>query len=370
MAPSSVYFSSMRTSPRKNLLQKIDSLLSGAGLGRSVREGDRTAIKIHFGEEGNTSFIRPIFARRVVDAVKKAGARPFLTDTNTLYTGSRSEAVSHLEVAILHGFDYAVVGAPLIIADGLRGQNGVEVPVKGGIYEKVHIATEFYEADSAVVLSHFKGHELSGFGGAIKNLGMGCAARKGKLSMHSSIAPKVKAKGCVGCGHCLVFCAHGAISMIEKKAVIDPKKCAGCGQCVIACPQRVILIQWTEGPGAMQAKMAEYAIGAMENKRGRAVFLNFLMQISPACDCMPNADAPIVPDIGILASEDPVAIDQASADLVNKAIGQADSALKSNHGEGGDKFLGVHPHADWNIQMEHAQKLGLGSRAYELIVLD
>jgi uncharacterized Fe-S center protein len=360
----------MRTTPRKNLLQKIDDLLSRAGLAERIRPGDLTAVKIHFGEEGNTSFIRPIFARRVVEAIKALGAKPFLTDTNTLYVGKRSEAVDHLTLAVSHGFDYAVAGAPLIIADGLRGQNFVEREVDGKHYKKTAIASEFANADSTVVLSHFKGHELSGIGGAVKNLGMGAAARHGKLSMHSNIAPKIKAKGCVGCSVCYKFCAHGAIAVENGKALINPEKCAGCGQCIIVCPAKTIQIQWTEGPSTMQEKMAEYARGALAGKEDRSVFLNFLTQISPACDCMPNADSPVVADIGILSSADPVAIDQASADLVNSRHGLVNSALKSGHSPGEDKFLGVHPNADWTVQLAHAERMGAGQRAYTLVEID
>ncbi len=368
MAKADVFFTDMRTSMRKNILQKLDDLVDAAGLENIVRRGDFTAVKVHFGEEGNTSFIRPIFVRRIVEAIKELGGLPFLTDTNTLYVGERGNAVSHLGTAIRHGFAYAVVDAPVIIADGLRGSSAIAKTINGTHYQSVQIAEAIANADSIVALSHFKGHELSGFGGAIKNLGMGCATRAGKLSMHSNISPKVKVKFCTGCADCVKACAHGAITITEKKARIDPEKCAGCGECISACPQKTILIQWTEGPQMMQEKMSEYAYGALTGKEEKSFFVNFLTQISPSCDCMSN-DTPVVPDIGILASTDPVAIDQASVDLVNNAQGLTSCALKEGHAPGEDKFMGVHPKADWRIQLAHAQKTGLGNRSYELTEL-
>ncbi|GAB4257896.1 MAG: DUF362 domain-containing protein [Deferrisomatales bacterium] len=366
MDRSEVFVSDLRATPRQNLLDKVHTLLARAGLESRVRRGDLVAIKLHFGERGNTSFIRPVFVRRVVDALKDLGAKPFLTDANTLYVGSRGEAVSHLETAIRNGFDYSVVGAPLIIADGLRGSTSVRVPVEGKHFSEVSVAAEIAHADALVGLAHFKGHELSGFGGAVKNLGMGCACREGKLAQHSTVAPKVKKKLCVACGQCVRWCSQGAISVGEA-AFIDSDRCIGCGECILTCPEGAIQIQWNEGPETMQEKMAEYAAGALHGKRDKSLFLNFATQVSPACDCYGFSDAPIVGDVGILASADPVALDHASVDLVNAQPGIAGTALQSNLDPGQDKFRGVYPAIDWSVQLAHAESLGLGTRAYRKV---
>lgn len=361
-----VFFADMRAGHKENLFDKISKLLAHCGLDKLIQKDDLTAVKIHFGEKGNSAFIRPIFARRVVDDLKKLGAKPFLTDSSTLYPGERKEAVSALACGIEHGFAYSVVNAPLIISDGLRGVTETVVPINGELLQEVYIGTEIVEADAMVTMSHFKGHELTGFGGAIKNLGMGCASRKGKLVQHSTVAPVVAIKHCTGCTICLKSCAHDAITITDGNAVIDATKCAGCSRCITICPVKAINVQWNEASELVMRKMAEYAFGAVANKRGKAVYINFITQVSPACDCYSFCDAPIVNDIGICASTDPVAIDQACADLVNNARGNEGSALKSGHEPGGDKFRGVWPEIPWQTQLEHGEKIGLGSRNYKL----
>lgn len=364
---SKVFFSDMRTGQKENLFDKIAKLLSMAGLSQTVAAGDLTAVKIHFGEKGNHTYLRPVFARRVVEEVKQLGANPFLTDSSTLYPGQRKEAISALNCAIENGFGYACVGAPLIISDGLRGVTETEVAIEGEILKKTWIGTEIIEADSLVAMTHFKCHELTGFGGAIKNLGMGCASRKGKLVQHSTVAPKVSKKNCTGCGICPTACAHNAIVITDGKAFIDPQKCVGCSRCITVCPVTAINIQWDEASDLVMRKMAEYAKGALTGKNGKAIYINFITQVSPACDCYGHSDAPIVNDIGICASTDPVAIDQACADLVNGARGNEGSALQSGHEPGGDKFRGCWPEISWEVQLEHGEKIGLGSRKYELV---
>ncbi|MBI5016499.1 MAG: DUF362 domain-containing protein [Deltaproteobacteria bacterium] len=368
MTTPDVHYSDLRTTPRQNLLDKVEALLGRAGLADRVQRGDLVAVKLHFGEKGNTSFIRPVFVRRVVEAIKALGAKPFLTDANTLYVGTRAEAVSHLETAIQNGFDYAVVGAPLVIADGLRGSTSVRIPIEGKHFREVCVAAEIAHADAVVGLAHFKGHELSGFGGALKNLGMGCAAREGKLAQHSSVAPKVKAKLCVACGECVHWCAQGAIAVGEV-ALIDAERCVGCGECILTCPQKAIQVQWTEGPASLQEKMAEYCLGTLAGKRDKCVFVNFATQVSPACDCYGHSDAPIVADAGILCSADPVALDQACADLVNSFAGNPGSCLTGNLAPGADKFRGLYPQVDWTVQLAYAEALGLGSRLYRRVDL-
>jgi uncharacterized protein len=371
-----VFFSDLKLESGKTLLDKLDILLDRADLKEKIREKDLVAIKLHFGEKGNTAYVRPIFLRRVVDRVKQYKGKPFLTDTNTLYTGARSEAVSHLSTAIENGFAESVVNAPILIADGLRGNSAVKVRIDKPIFKTVSIAREIYMTDALITVTHFKGHELSGFGGALKNLGMGCASREGKLSQHSSISPRVKGKACKGCETCLTWCAQQAISMrslkpgVEAKggnAFIDPKKCIGCGECILSCPSGAIEIQWNESIPIFQKKMVEHAYGAVQKKKGKVLYLNFLTQISPACDCYGYSDAPIVNDIGILSSEDPVAIDQASVDLVNGQAGNRASKLQKNWNPGEDKFRAVYPEVDWNIQLAYAEEIGMGTRKYELI---
>lgn len=364
---SAVYFADLRTNVRENLVDKVKGLLEAVGLAARVKERALVAVKLHFGEAGNTAYVRPVFLRRIVDMIKEVGGRPFLTDANTLYVGSRSHSVDHLTTAILNGFTYAVVDAPLIIADGLRGGNETAVTVNLKRFKRVYIGSEIVRADAIVSVAHFKGHELSGFGGTIKNLGMGCASRKGKLAQHSTVSPKVKRKKCVGCGECVEYCAQEAISLVDEKAKIDRKKCVGCGECIIICPNQAIQIQWNQAIPVFLENMVEYTVGVLKSKKDSAMFLNFITQVSPACDCYGYNDAPIVPDIGIVASTDPVAIDQASTDLVNNAEGLKSSCLTKNFKPGEDKFRAIYPNVDWEIQLEYGEAIGLGTRAYDLV---
>jgi len=368
---STVFFMDLRASVKEPNVKKFQQLLAAVDLKSIIQRKKKRplmAVKLHFGEKGNTAFIRPNFVRWVVDALWEHGGRPFLTDANTVYVGTRSEAVSHLTTAIENGFAYAVVKAPLVIADGLTGKAEVELPINKKHFQSVFLAEGLVEAEGMVAMTHFKLHELSGFGGAIKNLAMGGASRRGKLAQHSNISPKVLDKKCTGCGECVAHCAQEAIQINPEtqKAVIDTAKCIGCAECILVCPYGNIQIQWNESIPVFLEKLAEYAYGVMQSKKDRAVFLSFVTQVSPACDCYGHNDAPIVGDIGILASKDPVAIDQAAADLVNRARGLEGSALKEM-GPGSDKFKDIYPQVDWPLKLAYAEELGLGSREYELI---
>lgn len=363
---SKVFFADLRADSKRNLPAKLGELMLKAGIKDCYKKGNLVAIKMHFGEKGNTAYVSPVFVRRIVDAIKETGADPFLTDTNTLYMGTRGNSVAHIRTAIENGFAYAVIGAPVIIADGLKGEAGVPVEVNGKHYKEVLIARDIVNANAMFALTHFKCHEMSGFGGALKNIGMGCASREGKLSQHSNAAPLVDASGCTACSECAAVCPANAISITDV-ALIDAKTCIGCGHCIPACPQATIHVQWDETTARLQEKMAEHAAGALKGKLGKCLFVNFITHVSPACDCYGHNDAPVVHDIGILSSTDPVAIDQACADLVNNAQGIPSSCLKGGHEPGGDKFRGVHPSVDWNIQLDRAQALGLGTRAYALV---
>ncbi len=369
--PSQVFMMDLRASAKEPNFKKFQRLLDALDIKTIIHRRKKrplVAVKLHFGEKGNTSFIRPLYVRQVVDKLWDLGGRPFLTDANTVYVGTRSESVSHLTTAIENGFAYAVVRAPLVIADGLTGKAEVEVKINKEQFKSVFLAEAIVEAEALVTLSHFKLHELSGFGGALKNLGMGCASRKGKLSQHSNIAPAVNAKKCTGCGECIAHCAQEAIGINPEteKAVIDPTKCVGCAECILVCPYGNIQIQWNESIPVFLQKMMEYAYGVLKNKQDKSVFVNFITQVSPACDCYGHNDLPIVGDIGILASRDPVAIDQASADLVLASPGLAGSCLQ-DLSPGADKFKEIYPQVDWPIQLAYAESLGLGTRAYELV---
>jgi hypothetical protein len=364
---SRVFFADLQTTFSNNLPAKINNLLLRTDIKSIITKLDLVAVKMHFGEKGNTAFIRPIFIQEIVDQIQKYGGKAFLTDSNTLYRGERSEAVSHLNIALKHGFNFPAVNAPVVISDGLRGNDSVKVKVEKNHFSDVFISSAIFYADVLFSVAHFKGHEITGFGGALKNIGMGCASREGKLKQHSDISPKIKSKTCIACGKCQKCCPVNAIELIKDKFKIDPQKCIGCAECITICPKGAVMINWDTSSLVFQEKMIEYAFGVIKNKEMKCVYINFLTNISPACDCYSHSDRPIVPDIGILASIDPVAIDQASADLVNSELGHANSALMTNHDRGKDKFRGLYPEIDWEIQLKYAENLGIGRREYELL---
>lgn len=364
---SKVYFTDMRAGHKKSMLDKLEKLFEAAGMKELISPNDMVAIKVHFGEKGNTGYIRPQYMRRVVNQVKSMGGKPFLTDANTLYVGSRANAVDHLQTAIENGFGYSVVDAPLIIADGLRGKDYMTVTVDLKHFKEVKIGSAIVNADALIAISHFKGHEIVGFGGTLKNLGMGSGCRSGKQMMHSDVLPSVKESKCLGCSKCNQWCPTGAIAVGEnKKAVVDEKSCIGCGECTVTCPAHAISINWKTKPDIIQEKIVEYAAGVLKNKSGKAGFITFVNNVSPDCDCVGWSDAPLVRDIGILASLDPVALDQACIDLVNKEKGLPGSRLAGKEDEE-DKFMAIYPNVDWRRQLAYGEEIGLGSREYELV---
>lgn len=372
MTPSKVYFTDLRAKPGTNLLQKLEKLIRTAGIGEIDFERKMTAIKLHFGEPGNLSFLRPNYAKVVADVVKSLGGVPFLTDCNTLYVGRRKNALEHLESAYENGFSPFSTGCQIIIGDGLKGTDDVEVPVEGGTYVKnAKIGRAIMDADVFISLTHFKGHEQAGFGGALKNIGMGCGSRAGKMEQHSAGKPVVRQGRCVGCGMCAKQCAHGAISFGEdRKASIDHGKCVGCGRCIGVCNFDAIYNPNDCASDALNAKIAEYSKAVLA---GRPHFhISLVIDVSPYCDCHGENDVPILPDVGMFASFDPVALDQACADACMAQPPMPGSQLdEAMHAPGfcdhHDHFRNVFPETNWQACLEHAEKIGIGTRAYELV---
>lgn len=374
--PVPVYFMDSRSRDSKtSSIAKVRSLLAklAAESPSAIKGGELCAVKVHFGESGNDAYLSPVLAKAAAELASSLGAKPFFTDTNTLYTGSRGNAVDHLNTAIEHGFVPEVCGAPVIIADGLRGDDWREVALPSACvrFTSAKIAEAIASADSLIALTHVKGHEMAGMGGAIKNLAMGCAPPAGKREQHS-LRYRVSERRCVGCGSCEEVCPTGAASLSAEggsKARIDREKCIGCGECVIHCAPKAIQMDWDSALPEFTERMTEYALGALQGKSGRALFLSVVQRVSPICDCAGWSDIPVVPDLGFLASTDPVAIDQAAFDLVKAAPVWPGSALDGKAGPGTDKFAALHPGSLPELQMEHGQRIGLGSRDYELVRL-
>ena len=366
---AAVYYTSLRAKPGDSLLQKLNRLITQAGMGEIDFDNKFVAIKIHFGEPGNMSYIRPNYARVIVDFIKARGGKPFLTDCNTLYVGGRKNALEHLESAYCNGYSPFTVDCHLMIADGLKGTDEAYVPVAGGEYVKeAKLGRAIMDADIVISLNHFKGHEMTGFGGALKNLGMGSGSRAGKMEMHSAGKPWVRTDRCIGCGACQRICAHGAPIMTDRKVTIDHDKCVGCGRCIGTCPVDAIRAANDESNDILNCKIAEYAKAVID---GRPNFhINLVMDISPNCDCHSENDLPIVPNGGMFASFDPVALDCACVDAVNGMPVYRGSVLEEQIHEGhteGDHFHINHPETNWRSCVEHAEKLGMGTQAYTLV---
>lgn len=364
---SDVYFLTSRSVGNRSVLEALPQLIEAAGLG-FIEPRQLVAVKVHVGHPGTTRFLRPQFVRVVVEAIKRRGARPFLTDSNTLYRGERDNAVDHQIAAAEHGFDFFGTGAPFIVADGLTSKEFAEVAVPLKHFKKVRYGAAAHHADSIVVLSHFKGHLATGYGGAVKNVGMGLGSRSAKQQMHGNVKPAYEdRKLCTACGTCAAVCPADAVQAEEAFMRFDWERCEGCGDCIVHCPTGALRIQWDSKPEVLGEKMAEVACGVLKNKKDRALFLNFLLEVTPDCDCPPWSDNPLVPDVGILASRDIIAIDAASADLVTASPGLQNTRLRSAHGAGSDKFRDLHPAVDWTRQLEYGESIGLGSRQYRLV---
>ncbi|MDY6968937.1 MAG: DUF362 domain-containing protein [Spirochaetota bacterium] len=363
---SKVYFTDFKASSKDNVFSKTKKLFEKTGFKEKIHKNEFIAIKTHFGEYGNIAYIPGQILRILVNIVKEMEGRPFITDTNTLYRGSRSNAVDHLNNAYMNGFVSEVTGAPVIIADGLRGNDFRTLNFDGKHFNEIKIASAIYDSDAVIVTTHVKGHELFGLGGALKNVAMGCVPSSGKQIIHSDLKPKVIEKRCTGCGSCKKRCPSFAISLnSNKKAVIDQEKCISCGECTVICPYGAIPVLWKTDHKSLHERTAEYVKGIIGSKPGRWIFINFIMNVAPHCDCCFWNDIPIVPDIGILASTDCVAIDRASADLVNKADIITGSILKDKKVEK-DNITSLH-NIEWKYLLEYAEEIGLGENRYDFI---
>lgn len=374
MEKAKVYFTDFRTKAfGDGLPAKLKKLILKAGIGEIDMDGKFVAIKMHFGELGNISFLRPNYARAVADVVKELGGKPFLTDCNTMYPGSRKNALEHLYCAWENGFTPMTVGCPILIGDGLKGTDDVAVPVQGGEYVKeARIGRAVMDADVFISLTHFKGHEMTGFGGAIKNIGMGCGSRAGKKDQHSSGKPHIEAEYCRGCRKCQRECANGGLVYDETthKMSVDQDHCVGCGRCLGACNFDAICFDNDDANELLNCRMAEYTKAVVD---GRPCFhISLIVDVSPNCDCHGENDAPILPNIGMFASFDPLALDQACVDACQAAQPMphsqlADNMAKADFIDWNDHFRNSRPESEWRSCLEHAQKIGLGTREYELI---
>lgn len=352
---SKVYYISIKNQDSRDTIRdKFSRLIKGSGALNFIRPTDTVAVKMHFGEEGNTGFVRPEFVRLACDEIKAKSAGCFVSDTNTLYSGRRTNSRDHLALAGEHGFNKDTLGAAVIIPDDTDKQNIAILNINQKFIKQATVAKLFIETGALVGIAHFKGHIMTGFGGALKNIGMGCATREGKLVQHGDVSPVVYADRCTGCGACEKICPVSAITIVNKKARIDGTKCIGCASCIAACPVAAIDVDWGAGEDTIQEKMVEYTKAVLDTKREKKSFFNFLIKITKECDCLAKDDPAIAPDIGILASLDPVAIDKASLDLVIKTSKK-------------DVFKQAHPGRNGLKHLEYAAKLGLGSLNYEPI---
>ena len=376
MEKSKVYFSDFRTKAfGDGLPAKLQKLIKKAGIADLDLDGKFVAIKMHFGELGNISYLRPNYARAVVDVVKELGGKPFLTDCNTLYPGSRKNALEHLECAWQNGFTPLTVNCPILIGDGLKGTDDVEVPVNGGEYLKTaKIGRAIMDADVFISLTHFKGHEVTGFGGTIKNIGMGCGSRAGKKDQHNNGQPEIDESLCRGCKRCQRECANDGLvfDVVKRKMHVDKTHCAGCGRCLGACNFDAISFGTDSAVTELNCRMAEYTKAVVD---GRPNFhISLVVDVSPNCDCHCENDAPILPNIGMFASFDPLALDQACVDACQaaqpiRASQLGDRMAMANFIDHHDHFTNSTPESEWRTCLEHAEKIGLGNRDYELITV-
>ena len=368
-----MFYTDFRCKPDEGPADKLKRLVKAAGIGDIDMDGKFVAIKMHFGELGNMSFLRPNYARAVVDVVKQLGGKPFLTDCNTLYPGHRKNAIEHLYCAWENGFTPLTVGCPVIIGDGLKGTDDVSVPVEGGEYVKeAKIGRAVMDADVFISLTHFKGHEMTGFGGTIKNIGMGCGSRAGKKDQHCNGKPTVNHDACRGCKCCMRECANNGLVFdeVNRKMSVNQDNCVGCGRCVGACNFDAIRFSNDASVKDLNCRMAEYTKAVVSGRPG--FHISVICDVSPTCDCHAGNDAPIIPDVGMFASADPLALDQACVDACLKQKPMpgsqlADEMASPDFHDHHDHFCNANPNTEYKTCLAHAEKIGLGVREYELV---
>jgi len=368
-----VYFTDARSrSSKESLIEKLGRLTAAAGLEEVIKSGDRVFIKTHMGAPLTTRYLRPIYVRKVVDQVKTIGGVPVVVETTGLgLFDPRGTAKKHLDIAVSHGYTEEVIGAPIQIVDGETGLDAMKVKGPKG---DVLLAGGLREAGALISLAHFKGHIGVAFGGALKNIAVGLSSKEGKFNFHYEGKPRVNKELCNSCRECLAVCpVKGAIRMTDDKVEIVPDLCVGCIVCIAKCRPKAIVAKRSESRD-LQLKMANIATAAVNRiGKDKMLFVNFLLEVDWLCDCEHYqegwSDVPIVPDIGIVASRDPVSLDKASVDLVNKAPGIPGSkaedvgAMKA----GADKFGAIFPSIDWRVPLLACEEFGLGETKYELV---
>ncbi|MGD0552738.1 MAG: DUF362 domain-containing protein [Sedimentisphaerales bacterium] len=355
MIPKVYFIKSAIEEGEKIISAKAARLFKEAGFAKCFKPTDFTAVKIHVGEKGNKTYIKAPCLKGLIDELISLKTKPFLTDTSTLYLGKRHNAIDHAILAYEHGFDMAGLGIPFIPPDGIFGTSETVVKIEGELNKEVSIAYDIARAQSILAVSHVTGHIGTCFAATLKTLGMGCASRKGKMRQHAAFKPSVDMSKCVGCGECYRHCPEAAINIEDLKAHIIKDKCVGCAECLAVCRFGAVQHDWDKNIKILECSIAEHAKGVLAGKDGRAAFINFAISITSDCDCMGNPDNDIVKDIGILGSTDPVAVDAAAIDLMEKTAGKPLDKISK------------YPNLNGKWQIEHAEKIGLGSRKYNLI---
>ena len=353
---STVYFIKATVHDGEHVIsEKARRLFKAGRFASRFKENDFTAVKVHVGEDGNNTYIKAPCLKGLIEELLALETNPFLADTSTLYTGRRHNAVDHTILAEEHGFGMTGLGIPFLPADGLFGTSETAVAIDAPLNKEVLIAYDIVRCQSILSIAHFTGHVATCAGATLKTLGMGCASRKGKMRQHSALKPSITTD-CTLCGQCAQYCPAHAITLGKVKAHIDQDACIGCAECVAVCRFDAVSYDWTIENKQLQQSVAEHALGALKGKQDRAVFFNFLMAITKDCDCFDTPDMPtIADDIGILASTDPVAVDKAAIDLIEQRAGKKLQNLIGKRG------------LDPRFQIEHAQRIGLGSADYEIV---
>ncbi len=348
-----VYFIKSENGSTDQLLsEKLKNVIIRERLLGFIEEKDMVAVKTHFGESSRSGYPRPVFLKNLGELVREKKALPFMTETSTLYKGNRDNAVIHIEHAIRQGFGFENTGMSIIMSDGLYGDEEVEVVINGKIYKSVKLASLIVKSQALVCVSHFTGHMIAGFGAAIKNMGMGCASRKGKMNQHSTAKPQIIPGICTKCRQCVIWCPEQAVSLGAESAEIDSAKCIGCGECLAVCRFDAVQYDWGATYEELQKKVVEHAFGVYKAKEGKALYINILTRISKDCDCMPVYEN-ICGDIGVLVSDDPVALDAASLDLVEKYAGKKISEMAHD--------------IPYRYQIDYAKEIGFGDAEYDLV---